>query len=287
MFTQESIGIIGMGSMGQAFMRVLSSSYPIFVWNRTPKKYEHDNLQNIQVCLSINELIDKTDLIIILVDKHSSLVGLLKQIDSLKNKIILNCTTLSPNEAIELGQLIQSKSGSLLNSVICNFPRQMGTNEAKLRCSGEPSVWKKYFNFIKLLSPNAEYLGPNPASVNVIDTLTVGLYTTIIISYLESQQLAEKYEISNEELQQRIKNLWPTVQTQIELYNKEISSNSFSESEARISAFHTSSKAFISTYESVGIKPQMLSAMSRILDQAVAAQKKELSISAIFKLISS
>ncbi|MGK9156180.1 NAD(P)-binding domain-containing protein [Acinetobacter radioresistens] len=280
---KKTIGIIGMGNMGQAFMNVLSTSYTIFVWNRTPKEYQIENSSYIHICDELDELFSNCDLIITLVDKYSSLINILDNANCLKDKSIFNCTTLSPNETNELLKHIENKSGSLLNAVISNFPRQIGTSEAKVRCSGSNQVREEYINVLKMLSPQCEYLGTNPAIVNVIDTLTVGLYSTIIVSYLETQQLAEKYNISHADLQYRIQNLWPSIQNQIEIYNQEILSQSFTDSEAKISAFHTASKAFISTYENVGLTPTMLSAMSHVLDTAVSQNKQNLSISATFR----
>ncbi|MGN5765180.1 NAD(P)-binding domain-containing protein [Acinetobacter calcoaceticus] len=172
----KRIGIIGVGRMGEAFIKTLSTSYYINIWNRTPKLYVGPNLHKVNTLKTVPELLEYCEIVIILVDQFKTILKILEDVSDLSNKKIINCTTLSCNEAQYLQKLIKSKNGTSFNAVIDNLPKQIGTKQAKLRCLGHPEMWKSVINIINKISPNYDYIDSLPDKINIVDDMQTNTY---------------------------------------------------------------------------------------------------------------
>ncbi|MDH2528291.1 NAD(P)-binding domain-containing protein [Acinetobacter baumannii] len=279
-----SIGVIGVSKMGSAIVEtLLDHDYALNIWNRDLNKCKKFEQNTVQIKESALDVILKSNLIFFIIDKFSSIKDILTNAENLKGKVVVNCTTITPLETQALRELIEDKEGKLINTVIGNFPRQIGTDEAYIKCAGDPESWEKYSNIIKILSPGSVLLSTKPEYVNVLDAISVGIYQIAIVNFFEAVQLAEKYDISATELQSMVSRLWPVINQQLEIYSKEYVTNNYFESEAKLSTFAASVDTFIDTYEQVGVTPNLLSSLKTIMQSMVDQHKGNYSISGIFK----
>ena len=116
----KKIGLCGTGKMGKAIgARLIEKEYDLSIWNRTKSNSEDLIKSGGKFFKKVSELVDETDIIIVILGNDDALKNVyetengLKFCD-LKNKIIIEMSTTSVNYMKELSNLILSQNGSFI-----------------------------------------------------------------------------------------------------------------------------------------------------------------------------
>lgn len=156
------IGIIGIGLMGRAFVeRFFSQGYTVRVFNRT-----QDNIKNLAdkgvfVCDTADELISSSETIILMLsnaDAIKELLNLDEQTD-LKDKIILQMATISPQQSKEIAEVIISYGGQYLEAPVLGSIPEAKTGTLIIMAGGSKIVFENALPTLKILGTAPRYIG--------------------------------------------------------------------------------------------------------------------------------
>ena len=109
--TQQTLGFIGIGLMGQPMtLRLLAAGYRVNVWNRTTEKLGTVTQAGAIPCMSIADLVDQSDIILLCLADTSSVETIVKlQILPRGNqhKLLIDLSSTHPETTRQLAQLLQ------------------------------------------------------------------------------------------------------------------------------------------------------------------------------------
>lgn len=153
---KQKIGWAGLGRMGIPMsQRLIKEGYPLTVYNRTTGKDDILVAQGAMVSLSPAQLIQQTDIIIIMVSDDKAVreiftgkQGLLSALTH--DKIIINMSTVSPEISREMSLLCLKKSIYYLDAPVSGSVKQAESGELVIMAGGDEVI----FNRVKPILDN-------------------------------------------------------------------------------------------------------------------------------------
>jgi len=156
-----TIGIIGIGLMGRAFVdRFLSQGHTLRVFNRTQDSLK-DLGGDVVVCSSAAELIGSSDTIILMVSNADAINELvqLDQRQDLKGKTFLQMATISPQQSKKIGEAITSYGGHYLEAPVLGSIPEAKTGSLIIMAGGEKEVFERALPVLQVLGSAPRYIG--------------------------------------------------------------------------------------------------------------------------------
>jgi 3-hydroxyisobutyrate dehydrogenase len=146
---ENKIGWIGLGRMGILMaQRLLNEGYPLTIYNRTKGKDMNLVSQGALVVSSPAEVIQQTDIIIIMVSDDNAVreifaadQGLLNS--GAGNKIIINMSTVSPEISKEMSLLSMKSSNHYLDAPVSGSVKQAESGELVIMTGGDEIIFNK------------------------------------------------------------------------------------------------------------------------------------------------
>jgi 3-hydroxyisobutyrate dehydrogenase len=146
---KQEIGWIGLGRMGTPMsMRLLKEGYSVTIYNRTKGKDEILTSNGAKAALSPSQLIQQTDIVIIMVSDDKAINEIFKGTDGLlsadvRDKIIINMSTVSPGISKEMSVLCLKQSNYYLDAPVSGSVRQAESGELVIMVGGEDVIFYK------------------------------------------------------------------------------------------------------------------------------------------------
>ena len=146
---KTKIGWIGLGTMGIPMSkRLLDAGYPLTVYNRTKGKEDAYTEHSVQVANSPAELTGETEAVVIMVSDDQAITeiftgtnGLLST--SLKGKLIINMSTVSPEISKEMAELCLQQGNYYLDAPVSGSVKQAETGTLVVMVGGDDDVYQK------------------------------------------------------------------------------------------------------------------------------------------------
>ncbi|MDP4281075.1 MAG: NAD(P)-dependent oxidoreductase [Bacteroidota bacterium] len=158
---KTKIGWIGLGRMGIPMsMRLVNAGYPVTVYNRTKGKEGMLTSQGALVASSPSELMEKTDVIVIMVSDDKAIRDIFLGKDGLlipkgiSGKIIINMSTVSAEISVEMAGLCRESGNHYLDAPVSGSIKQSETGTLVVMAGGEEDI----FNQVKPVLDNLSKL---------------------------------------------------------------------------------------------------------------------------------
>ncbi len=168
-----NIGIAGIGKMGIAIgLRLLSSGYPVTVWNRTPSKAQPLLNAGAQWAASPRLLAESVDVVITLLTNEAALDDVYGSEDGLltgqvSNKMFIDMSTVRPEKPREMALRTQAVGASFLE---CPVGGSVGpAKEGKLLgfVGGFSEDLEKVRDLLGAMCRRVEHVGPYGAGATM------------------------------------------------------------------------------------------------------------------------
>ncbi len=157
----KKVGLMGIGAMGKALAdKILGANVKLEVWNRSKEKTTVFQNKEVKSHNSPENLVDSTDVIILMLTDYLAIKESLHQISSFKNKTIIQMGTISPSESVLLYQDINKKGGIYFEATVLGSIPDIKTGKLIMMIGGEEnnlSDWKWLFS---IFGPKPLYVGP-------------------------------------------------------------------------------------------------------------------------------
>jgi 3-hydroxyisobutyrate dehydrogenase len=179
------IGIIGTGMMGsQIALRLAQKGHEVIVFNRDWSKTERLGTHGIGVTDQPAEIGRSCDIALICVKDYKAVSnvsfeknGLIE--NPIKDLIVLQCSTISPDESNEVAELYSSKGVKIVSIPIVGGVSAAERGELILIAAGAKSDYDKSIPILKDISKQSFYIGSNHGSASTLK-LAVNINISLI-----------------------------------------------------------------------------------------------------------
>jgi 3-hydroxyisobutyrate dehydrogenase len=189
------IGWIGLGTMGIPMsQQLVNAGYPVTVYNRSKEKEEALKQQGAGTASTPAELLQQTDVVIIMVTDDNAIREIFNGKDGLLSagvagKIIINMSTVSPAISKEMADLCSKQGNHYLDAPVSGSVKQAETAQLVIMGGGDEKVFEQVKPVLEKMGKLAVHIGETGAGNTAklaINTLlsfhTQGLAEAVILA---------------------------------------------------------------------------------------------------------
>jgi len=192
------IGLIGLGAMGSGMADNLAKSeHSLHIWNRTPSKAQQfAKMRDVQVELSISELAEKCELILLCVSADEDVLAVVHELlrAILPNTTVVDTSTVSSATAREAARLLTIKQAYFLDAPVSGGVEGAKNGSLVMMVGGDQSVLKRVTPALKCFCARIVYMGEAGAgqgtkAVNQIMAAGINQAVTEALAFAEAEGL--------------------------------------------------------------------------------------------------
>lgn len=165
---RRSVGVIGLGPMGQAMVRAfLAAGIEVTVWNRSPEKVEAMVEAGAKRAATVGEALEAGAATVVSLTHYAAMYDVLGQaLDRLPGKVIVNLSSDSPENAREGAAWVRSHGAEFLCGGFMSAGDNISHPASYIFYSGPREVFDAHADLLRPLSPQ-EYLGEDDGLAQV------------------------------------------------------------------------------------------------------------------------
>lgn len=196
----NKVSVIGLGSMGTTLARLLlQKGYEVTVWNRSSGKADELVKEGAILAKDIAEAIIASPVIVICVYNYQAsqqILDIAAVRAVLNQKLVLQLSTISPDEAIEAELWAAENGASYINGGIQAAPRQMGQPDTPILISGKEATYLAAEPILKVFGGSISYLGEKIAASPTVDLATLSYIYGASIGFFHGARIIESQGLS-------------------------------------------------------------------------------------------
>ena len=176
----KKVGLMGLGAMGKALAdKMLDANVDLEIWNRSSEKTKGFQNKNIKIHNHSTDLIDSTDVIILMLTDYSAIKESLQKISSFKNKTIIQMGTIAPSESVLLYEEINNKGGVYFETTVLGSIPDIKSGTLIMMVGGEEKNLLDWKWLLTIFGPKPLYVGPvgHAATVKLAMNQLIGSLT--------------------------------------------------------------------------------------------------------------
>ena len=158
-----SAGVVGLGLMGSALVdALLAQNHNVTVWNRTTAKCKGFGDAGAQIADSAADAAKRSDVLIACITDYQAIEETVmtgEVADGLRNKILLQLSTVSADESRRTAEWAESNNISYLDGAILGFPENVRTNNCMIVCSGPRKLFDSCHSVLDAMGGMPRHVG--------------------------------------------------------------------------------------------------------------------------------
>ncbi|MFE3451732.1 NAD(P)-dependent oxidoreductase [Nonomuraea sp. NPDC059194] len=169
----SSVTVIGLGLMGKALAGAfVGAGHRTTVWNRTPGK----NVAGAQHAESVAAAVGAADLVVACLVNNDAVHQVLAQAGSLAGKVLVNLTNGTPSQAREVAASVAELGGRYVDGGIMAVPQMIAGPGALVLYSGSQEAFAEHRATLETLA-EARFMGADAGAAALYDlALLSGMY---------------------------------------------------------------------------------------------------------------
>lgn len=161
--TNERIGVLGIGVMGNALCeRLASQNYRVTAFNRS-KREEHGDLtlSGINVVYDVTKAVDDSDVVFLTLSDAAAIRGLLHelQVASSAGKIFIQMGTIAPQESVAIGATIERLGSKYLEVPVMGSAAETKAGTLIAMVGGELALFERVEPILRALTSSTAFTG--------------------------------------------------------------------------------------------------------------------------------
>lgn len=189
------VSVIGLGSMGMTLARLLlERGHEVTVWNRTASRAGALVDRGARVAADAAQAVAASPVTIVCVYDHAATDAILRHAtvaSALAGKVLVQLTTGSPQDAVQLDAWTRGHGGLYLDGAIQAAPSQMGQPDTPLLLSGEAAAYAEVEDILRVVAGNLIYLGTQVDAAATMDLATLSYVYGAYLGFMHGARLAE------------------------------------------------------------------------------------------------
>lgn len=198
---RRPVTVLGAGMMGSAVVRaLLTAGHPVHVWNRTRSRA--DALADIGAVVvdDVTAAIRSGDVVISMLLTNDVVLSTLAApaaAGALRDRVVVNLTTVMPQDVPELAAFVEANGGRFLDGIIAGYPDAIGRRGAALLCAGRTEVWEEVADIVRTLGGRSHLVGEDVRVAAVVDSAMIGyLALTTQVAVVEALAYASSLGVA-------------------------------------------------------------------------------------------
>lgn len=209
----NEITVVGCGSMGSALIRAfMDFGLEVTIVNRTKSKAEQFVAEGAHYAESLDILNDEemSRCILFNLATQDIVEDVIKSLNpaKLKDKIVINTTTCTPEESRNMKKLIEGVGGHFINAALEVYPNEIGPETGYVVYSGCKEVFEYTEPALKAIG-KAIYLGEDVAGASVVDLAVLQVHFAAIAGLGEAMAYCLKNDYSPLAFSEQVRDILP------------------------------------------------------------------------------
>jgi 3-hydroxyisobutyrate dehydrogenase len=199
-FSKETkIGVIGLGSMGQPIAdNIIKAGFQVVVSSRTKKTLDYFKNKAI-IADSPIDVIDQADIILFVLPTNKEIEEIVSAANKrLRNKTLLNLSTISPKSSVELNKIIKKFGGEYIECLISGSRKPAIDGTLLLLTAGSTKKLDSLSDLFNSFSRKTVHCGkiPNASKMKLANNL---LLITMFNGLMEAVNFAKQIGLKEKE----------------------------------------------------------------------------------------
>jgi 3-hydroxyisobutyrate dehydrogenase-like beta-hydroxyacid dehydrogenase len=165
-------------------MLFLRSEHTVTVWNRAQSKTEPLVAIGAKSAANIPDALEASPISVVCIDNYELIGNLIsdnKLGEILANRTLIQLSTGTPKEAVELQTLVSNFDCDYIDGAIMVFPEEVGCEDAQFLFAGIETAYQRYQPLLTRLGGDLRYLGSN---ISAAASLDLAMLTQELCGYL-------------------------------------------------------------------------------------------------------
>jgi 3-hydroxyisobutyrate dehydrogenase len=193
------IGVIGLGSMGQPIAdNIIKAGFQVVVSSRTKKTLDYFKNKAI-IADSPIDVIEQADIILFVLPTNKEIEEIVSAANKrLKNKTLLNLSTISPKSSVELNKIIKKFGGEYVECLISGSRKPAIDGTLLLLTAGSTKKLDSFSDLFNSFSRKTVHCGkiPNASKMKLANNL---LLITMFNGLMEAVNFARQIGLKEKE----------------------------------------------------------------------------------------
>jgi len=199
-FSKETkIGVIGLGSMGQPIAdNIIKAGFQVVVSSRTKKTLDYFK-NKATIADSPIDVIDQANIILFVLPTNKEIEEIVSAANKrLKNKTLLNLSTISPKSSVELNKIIKKFGGEYVECLISGSRKPAIDGTLLLLTAGSTKKLDSFSDLFNSFSRKTVHCGkiPNASKMKLANNL---LLITMFNGLMEAVNFARQIGLKEKE----------------------------------------------------------------------------------------
>lgn len=195
MKTTNTVSVIGLGMMGSTLARLLlSKGYQVTVWNRSAGKVQDLVKAGAVAAADPAAAVAASSIIVICVHDYKATKDILENAaveQQLKDKLVMQMTTIAPEEARDSEAWAHAHGAAYLNGAIQAAPEQMGQPDTPILVSGAAAAYQRATPVLEIFGGGISYLGERISAAATTDLATLSYVYGSILGFFHGARIME------------------------------------------------------------------------------------------------
>lgn len=282
----KGITVVGCGVMGSSLISALmNGGYEVAIVDLNAEAAKPLVEKGAQYFSSLNEA-KENETIIINLPNHKIAKKVVEGTDKTKliGKMLINTTTSTPQEVIEMDKIAGSMGMAHLDAKIEVYPGDIGTENGYLVYSGNEEVFIKNKDALERLG-KAVYLGSEVIGASVTDIAVLEVHFGVIATLAESAAYCLKNDYSIEKFIDSLRTILPIMmEGNLRAFSKELVpyTGKFDDaSECTLNIETTAMETIVKSMNSVGVKTPMGDEIIALFKAGIASGNSKKNVVAV------
>ncbi|QGZ39567.1 3-hydroxyisobutyrate dehydrogenase-like beta-hydroxyacid dehydrogenase [Pseudoduganella flava] len=190
----KQVAVIGLGQMGSTLARLLlQADMQVHVWNRSPGRSTPLAAAGAVVAPTPAQAVRDAQVVVMCVHDDAAARSVLAMdgvAAALQGKVLLQLTTVSPQEARAAAGEAHALGAGFLAGAIQVAPEQMGKPDTTILLSGAAADHDRARDVLAAFGGNVVYLGENPGAAATMDLATLSYVYGAAAGFFQGAALA-------------------------------------------------------------------------------------------------
>lgn len=270
-----AVTVLGLGAMGSALARaLLAAGHRVTVWNRTASRADALVERGAHMASSPAQAIAASPLCIVCVTDYAATNSVLSSagvMDTLKDRIVIQLSTGTPEQATALAQLVVGSGGSYLDGAIHSYPKGIGGSDVLIYYSGDQVAFGQAEPVLEAFGGSPVYVSADANAANVYDIALLTLYYGCVVGLCEGAALAVGGGMGLPLFLQLTENTLPVLSSAIQDKIDQLKSSNFKGIDSTLDIESGALASIVDTAKSLSVDGRVPRLMRDLVDEARAA----------------